>query len=251
MTDRAASEVLSFALVFALITSMVGLVSVAGVTGLTDMRDAERLTNAERALDVLADNVADVTHHGAPSRATEINLAGAQLDSGEAVTVNVSTDDGFTTGDINVRPIVYTREGTDLVYVNGAVIRVDDDGAVMKHQPALVLNESWTMVQVVQTTEADTGVGGSTTVLVRTVRDDRAIVLSGASTASPTVWYNLTTVSSARADAWRRYVNASTDATCLNPSVHASIPSTEAACSVSVTTDQVYVTNTTVDVTFE
>jgi len=54
---RAVSDVVGYVLVFSLVSLTVGVVSVAGVGALQDARDVEQANNAERAFDVLGDNV--------------------------------------------------------------------------------------------------------------------------------------------------------------------------------------------------
>ena len=100
---RGASETIGFVLVFSLIVLTVGVVLTVGYTGLQDARDAERVNNAERAFDVLADNIEDITDRGAPSRGTEIRLAEAAIGPGAPTHINISgfnTSGGrvFTTG---------------------------------------------------------------------------------------------------------------------------------------------------------
>ena len=79
MLDRSQSDVLGFVFVFAIVVSTIGLVFATGFTGLQDARDFERVNNAERAFEVLRDNVGDMIYRGAPSRVTEIKLASASL----------------------------------------------------------------------------------------------------------------------------------------------------------------------------
>ena len=90
MDERGVSDVVGFVLVFALVTATVGVVYTTGIQGLTGSRDVERVNNAERAFDVFANNVDDVIRRGAPSRATEVKLADADLHYGAPVTVNLT-----------------------------------------------------------------------------------------------------------------------------------------------------------------
>lgn len=180
MTDsgRAVSEVLGFVLVASLIFATLGVVYVGGLGGLEDARDAERVKNAERAFGVLANNIEDLQTEGAPSRATEIKLADAQIGFGEPTTVTVNvTNTGAAENPVfstDIDPIVYSAgTGSKLVYENGALFRVDHDSAVLKQRPPGVFwaegSVSKTTVPYVQTRQGgSTGVGGDTTVLVRT-----------------------------------------------------------------------------------
>lgn len=186
MPDRGASEVLGFVLVASLIFATLGTVYVAGIGGLEDARDAERVQNAERAFGVLADNLADIRTQGAPSRATEIKLAEAQLSYGSSTTLSVkvtnsNTNPSFST-DLN--PIVYSAgTGSEIVYEAGGLFRVDHDSAVLKRNPPLVLradgDEETVLFPYVQTRRAlgaPTNVGGTTTTLVRAERADREVL---------------------------------------------------------------------------
>lgn len=246
-TDRRGqSEAVGFALVFGMIVATIALVSVAGYGGLQDARDAREVDNAERAFAVLGDNVDDVARHGAPSRATELKLAGAEVYLGDPVTFNVT---GHATGSAatfgyerSVRPVVYDADaGSRLVYTAGAVIREDRGGTIVTQRPNLVLNRRRTTFQLVQTRPSlDTtrSVGGTSTVLVRTGRADAEVLRANATE------YDLTlTVTSPRADAWERYLDGMADVTCTRPSSR--------TVSCTLTTDRVYVSVVRVDVTLE
>ena len=205
---RAVSEVVGFVLVFALITSTVGVVYVVGFDGLEDARNAERLNNVERAFDVLADNVEDIHQEGAPSRATELKLADGQLALGPETHVNVSTDTRVLTNQ-SIRPLVFSSDDTHIAYENGAVLRSQLGGAWMSQAPPFDLREvngtKRLLFTVVDTNrQGTTGVGGDSTVLVRTVRDDgpNAVQVDTGVTSVVTISLETTT---ARAAVWRRY----------------------------------------------
>lgn len=74
MNDRGVSDTLGFVFVFAIILSTVAVVTTIGMAGLQDTRDVERVNNAERAFDILGDNMEDIADRGAPSRATEVKV---------------------------------------------------------------------------------------------------------------------------------------------------------------------------------
>ena len=179
MTDRGVSDVIGFVLIFSLITSTVALVYVFGFTGLQDARDDERIENAERVFDILADNVEDLHRRGAPSRATEIKLADASLGygSGTSLTVQVTNLDSWTpTYSTNLDPIVYqpTDSPVRLVYDNGAVFRERRGvGGIVLRRPGSVFRESdgtrTAVIPFVQTRQTGSaGTGGSSTVRIRT-----------------------------------------------------------------------------------
>lgn len=207
MGDRGASEVLSFALVFGLVVTSVAIISVSGVQSLQSARDAEQLNNAERAFDVLSDNVEDVARRGAPSRATEINLAGAQLVAQHNVTMNVTlVDDGGGPPKVverQIRPIVYegNRERT-VVYEAGATFRTTRSGGTVVAGPPLVLDSNRGFVQIVTLQSRNRQSAGGTTVLVRTIERSTELAVANRSGSFDDLVVNVT---SPRADLWATY----------------------------------------------
>lgn len=171
--DRAVSEVIGFTLVFALVLSMVALVSVAGFSDLDNVRENEQVNNAERAFDVVADNVADLALRGAPSRATEMRLTEASLRTGDAITINVTgiTPGGrrFTIGDSRVRPLIYEGgDGTQIIYSSGAVFRVQRQGGLIVREPPFVLEPDRVHLPLVLTQSRQTESVGGGTVRIQT-----------------------------------------------------------------------------------
>lgn len=205
-SDRAVTDVIGFILVFSLIVASVGLVSVVGFDELQGARDAERIQNAERAFDVLGDNVEDVYRGGAPSRATEIKLAEAGLGFGDTTEINVTVDDasGTTSYTRTLTPIVYEAADSRIVYEAGAVIRTDRVGARMTRDPSLLVSSDATAIQIVRTNPAsERNLGGQTTVLVRVTRASTSL-LNQSSGADVSLEIETT---EQRAPAWGRYFN--------------------------------------------
>jgi len=171
MADRAVSEVVSYVLVFAMVVSAVGIVSVSGLGTLQETRNDEQMENAQKAFSVLADNLADIHRRDAPSRATEISLGEAQLETGENVTMRVSIDD--TTGtwqspDWRLRPIVYEGdEDRRIVYEAGAVFRTGNGGGLRVQDPPFVVSEDRVLLSVVGLNRPNRQSLGGSTVLVR------------------------------------------------------------------------------------
>ena len=210
-----ATEVLGFVLIFSLVASTTGLVYVYGFSGLQDARDATAVNNAERAMDVLADNVRDIHHRGVPNRATEIKLYGAGLALEEPTTwrVNVTANGGTTTYSSDVEPLVYSAGDTELVYANGALIRADPGGAVMHREPPFVFRqtggENVAVVPFIETRSPRTqSVSGETTVLVRTeLAIAETVVESARSRTASSLSVNLTVETTPnRAVVWERYL---------------------------------------------
>jgi len=240
---RGQSETLGFVLVFAIIVTSVVLVTATGYGGLQQVQAAERTNNAENAFEILADNV-DALAGGAPSRETELTLAGAGLSFGDPVTVNVSGENVSNTSknfsyEYELRPLVYDPDtGSTLVYANGAIIRVDRGGMVMLREPRLRLTDRESVIPVVQVRSPETrAVGGRSTVIVRTTRNET--VPLAATTGEYDVTYEIT---SPRADAWEQH---------LQGYACDDLDRDGSTVSCTIRTDRAYATLVQVDATFE
>ncbi|PSQ17840.1 hypothetical protein BRD02_02515 [Halobacteriales archaeon QS_8_69_73] len=205
--DRAANEVVGFVLVFSLVLTTVSLVYAAGFAGLDSTRDVERVNNAERAFDVLANNFQQMGRGEAPNRATEIKLADAQLTTTarREVTINAS---GMSATGANPVAIRYDTAGdTNIVYEHGAVIRTDGDSAVMRREPDFIFEDGNVVVRFIESRGSGQGVGGSvSTVLVRAERRESVVLANRGTTSNVTV--RLQTHPD-RADVWEAYLDDS------------------------------------------
>lgn len=248
MTERAQSETLGFVFVFVLILGSMSLLTVIGVAELGDVRDTERLHNAERAFETLDANVEDLVAGGLPSQATEINLAGARIYHGAAVTWTVSgtsvadPDENFSY-DVTLRPVVYESESgseTKIVFANGAVFRQEPGGTATIEPRRFVLSPDRTSLLLVQTRPGrqSSGIAGTTTARVRTVRPETELYRANRTA------YDLTiSVDTPRAEAWEGLLDRYPGTTCSTP--------TASRVTCSLRTDAVYVTVARVDVRFE
>ena len=168
LDDRAVSEVVGFILVFSLVLGTISLVYVGGFSSLQDTRDHEQMANAERAFDVLANNLEELGQGKAPSRATEIKLAGAQLRTTEPTLITVNTT-GMNASGASPRSIVYQPETSNsaVIYEAGAVLREDNGEAVMIREPDFVFGPNRTVMRVIETRGGKQSISGDTTTLVR------------------------------------------------------------------------------------
>jgi len=234
MADRGVSDVLGYALVFALIVSMVGVVYTSGLGGLHNVRESEKLTNAERAFDVLDSNIDDIASGTGQSRGTEIKLENAEVGFGQDVVVNVSVDGGSYYSGV-LTPIYFAGQNRDtkIISVDGAVLRSETDGATMLSDPGFVFGDT-TVVPMLITRTRETGVSGSGRVLVRTVSPERRVVHLPAQGSDVTI--NVTTP---RTGAWSDYLSEQTGQPC-------SVSGQTVTC--QVTTDDVYVQVIWIDV---
>lgn len=212
-----ATEILGFVLIFSLVASTTGLVYVYGFGGLQGARDATALNNAERAMDVFADNVHDIHNRGVPNRATEIKLYGASIGLDEPTTwrVNVTADGTTSSYSSDIEPLVYAAGDTELVYANGALLRTERGGAVMMREPSFVFrrvgDENVTVVPFVETrSPTEQHVAGDTTVLVRTdLAISETVVETAGNYTDGDLRVNLTVETTpTRAVVWERYLDA-------------------------------------------
>ncbi|MFB6109412.1 MAG: hypothetical protein ABEJ60_00860 [Halodesulfurarchaeum sp.] len=231
--DRGVSDVLGYVLIFALITSSVGVVTVAGYGALEDVRAAQRFENAERAFEMLRANVADHLENRVPSRSTGIQLADARLGFGDPVTITVSVE-GVGTNRTTLEPIVYSAGQTGrIVYASGAVIRSEAGGSVMTAEPPFRFGNPM-FITMVDTRGHGTGIAGSARVLVRTELLSQSV---HAYTDGPyDLWVNVTTP---RPGAWISWLEAETGSDCVLAGDTVSCP---------VEAETVYVRTVTIDV---
>lgn len=153
--ERAVSDVVGYVLIFSLIIATVGIVTTVGFSTLEDRQDAEQINNAERAFDVFATNVEDVYRGGAPTRATEMRLAGGTLQHGEPVTVTVQdAANPNINHTMELSPLVYTEGETAIVYTGGAIVRSESRGSAILREPPFVLGTDRSMLPFVTTTQS-------------------------------------------------------------------------------------------------
>ncbi|MCQ4333338.1 hypothetical protein KM295_07570 [Natronomonas sp. F2-12] len=154
-TDRAVSDVIGYVLIFSLIVTTVGIVSAVGFSTLDDRQSAEQINNVEQAFDVFATNVEDVYREDAPSRATEMRLAGGTIQYGEPVTITVRrADDHAVNHTMELTPLVYTERDSEVVYAAGAILRGEPEGSAMLREPPFVLEPDRSLLPFVRTTRS-------------------------------------------------------------------------------------------------
>lgn len=204
---RGVSDTIGFVFVFALIVSAVGLVTVVGMGSLQDARDYEQVNNAERAFEVLSDNVEDLRREEVPSRATEIKLGGASVRTGDPIMVNVTASGASasaSTGNLSMTPIVYEADtGEQIRYVNGAIVRSNDQASWMVDEPALLLGSNRTMVPVLWLrADQQRSLSGDRTVHIRTVHTSTDLSAADTGDTYDTVTIRMETPN---ADLWADY----------------------------------------------
>lgn len=258
MADRAASEVLGFVLVFGLMMTTIGTVYVGGFDSLTEARNAQQQATTERAFDLLAANMDAIGTGTAPVRTTEIQLSGGRLrlrDGPEIAVTLTSGTSGTPTFSRSMSPIVYEFEETEtsLVYTNGAVMRVDRAGAVLKRSPPFVFRtdgaDHVAVVPIIATRlTGTTAVADSRTARIRADHASTVLLNPQNVTAATTYRANLTiTTTAARASVWERHLDAEILAAYGTTDACDRVGGDRVACEFDV--NRLYVTATYVDVT--
>lgn len=200
--DRAVTEVLGYALIFGLVITTVGFVTVLGLPELEDIQRTEQAANAERAFNVVGDNMAAVYERGVPSRSTEIDLGGSTMYYGENVSMGVEID-GTEVANRSFRPVILrVNDRTQLIFEGGALFRSQTDGGVILEQPPLLLKDDRVHVPIVQTTAPAIESAGGTTVLLRGESQARSVEASRRSGPSDVT---ITITNSPRYELWQRY----------------------------------------------
>jgi hypothetical protein len=217
--ERGVSEVLGHALIFGIVVTSIGLVVVSGIAGLEDTREAERFQNADRAFDVLADNMASIYERDVPGRATEIDLGDAVLTHGDPVHLNVSltpsNSDPVVHENYTVRPIEFRVDShRRLVYEAGAVFRVQRDGGVVLEEPPYLITEDRIHFPIVRTLPMVERTVSGSTVLIRASSRDRTVLQD----PSEGPFDEMTiTITSQRAGLWAAYFATVPNVSCDDP----------------------------------
>jgi hypothetical protein len=246
--ERAVSEIIGFVMIFALILGTVSMIYIAGLDGLGNTRDAERTQNAERAFDVLADNIQEIGRNEAPSRATEIKLADAQLrfdrERRQTIYEGGTADPSNTLASVNrSQAIVYDPGGdTEIVYEMGAVIRVDGDSSTMQRQPDFVFGKDHTVLRYLETIGSGS-IGGQTTTLIQASETTTDLLYSEDATTEITVRFR---THPNRVGAWERYLEAETP----DDDCETSISGDQATIDCTYQTDSLHVAVTQVRISF-
>lgn len=242
MADRAQTEVLGFASLFAVVMLAVLVVTATAYPGLRNVEEFQRVENAEQGMVSFAENVDDLLRADAPSRSTRLDADTGQLRLGAPVTVTVngSNATGLFSASATTRPLVYrASDGTELVYSNGAVLRSDRGGVVMVREPQVVLSGDGVVLSLVEfrRERGPRAVEGATRV-VTTRRNTRLLVAENDVTAGTLT----VSITSAHVEAWEASLEGRPGVTC------APIAGQTLTCTVDA--ERAHVTSVAVDVAF-
>jgi hypothetical protein len=232
--DRAVSDTVSFVLVFALIVSGVGLVTVFGMSSLTDVKDGASAEAAERGFVTLAEGVDELEAGQSPARTGDISLTDASLAVATGPSLTVDVNGTSVSETIQTGELTYRTSDTAVSYVGGAVFRTQGGGTAVVSPPAVRCTADHATVSIVQLNAFGTSSVGGGTAQAAFFRTESTLVFPESRTPQSVTGVSVTT-SDPR---WQRYFDS-------RPSWTAS------GDTYTCATDRVFVRRTTVSVTLE
>lgn len=138
--DRGVSEVVSFVLTFAVITSMIGLLYSGGFVSLERLQTGNQMQNAEGVFFAMSDSFEELQEGQAPKRAGALDLdvgASITISNGSAIEVAVNDQSGpVFTERLVTRSMDYRLDDRAVTYETGAVFRTNDGGSVLVGEPS-------------------------------------------------------------------------------------------------------------------
>ncbi len=144
--DRGVSDVLAFALIFAVMIASVGIIGAVGFQTVGDISEEEQLRSAELSMAELAQQLSGIADHEAPVRASELRTGGATVSITDDFSMQVTVLDGagqeLWNGSFDLGTVTYRLDGTTILVAGGAVIRANDGHAVMLEDPPFLVTES-------------------------------------------------------------------------------------------------------------
>lgn len=209
---RGLSDVLGYVIIFSIVVLSITLLVLSGMASLEETREDERIANAERAFDVIADNMQSLYERNAPSRATEIDLGESEIFYANNVSITVLDEggDGEVLASTQLRPIeLRVSSDESLVYEGGAVFRAGEEGGVMLREPPFLLDSQRVHVPLIQTTAPAIESAGSTTILLRGESTDRITHVTGDSHDDIAI-----EIASPRYEIWEGHLERSESMTC-------------------------------------
>lgn len=154
--DRGVSQTVGFVLIFGILITSVGIVSTIGFDQLDTIRQNEQDRNAQRGMDLLAQNFEEIHQGQTTVRSGEFEITQGSLgtlpESQSAIRVLVSDTSGPQDDyeeRIPLNALVYSFDDTAIAYEGGAVVRRDQGGAILHQQPSFVCTEKQALVSVV------------------------------------------------------------------------------------------------------
>lgn len=211
---RGVSDVLAFTLLFGIIITSVGLISVVGFEAVGSMSDSEQLASAEESMTELADQLTGIADHEAPVRSTELRASGATVSvvSGPRLNVTIENEThAMWAGEFDMGGVEYRLDDRTITVVGGAVFRNDGEQAVMLRDPPFLTVDNRTRLNLLRIEPADDAITSatSTRLQLRSYHDRSRLVAPNDRDALDEVeTIEIEVVSDDDiADAWRDYLD--------------------------------------------
>ena len=206
--ERGVSEVLSYILVFSVVTVTIAFVLGNGVGAVTSTQQNARIDAATSGVAILDKSVQTVYRTGVLRRATELKPNGGTLSVGGRFDVDVEIsrdgDSLFRYGAASSR-FTHTIDDQSVGLALGARFRSGPGRVAMIDDPPFLFNESRTNLPLVLFTGADSVSTGSPVQIVASSENDRLLAHRSQTTGTPyTVEITIETTPE-RAAAWDRY----------------------------------------------
>lgn len=213
---RGQSEIIGYVAVFSIVVLLVSIAITTGYSQLEDARSFEQANGASRTVERFAAEVDALLRDDSRQRSVEVDLGEGSVSGGEPVTVNVSghaVDDptrNFSRS-ITLRTLEFTVADTRIRYVGGAVVREQDDGAVMVRGPPGIFSGTQTVIPVVDTELQGGSIGGQSQVELKANRPKNGSNLVASTTES----YELTvSIETPNPDLWERTLETELNTSC-------------------------------------
>lgn len=151
--ERGVSDLVAFTMIFMVVFASIGMISIFGFQGIDHVREHEQTTSAQKAMITISDQLNGIADHESPARSAEIRLGGATLsiDDGPLVNVTVDYGDGnVTTWENRLGSLTYQLGEQNIVITGGAVIRADDESAIIVRDPPLMCTDGHARVNLIR-----------------------------------------------------------------------------------------------------
>jgi len=181
----------------------IGGVYTGTLTALDTYKATSELENAEQAMFILSDSTHDIANQETPSRAVEFKVSDGRLETTQRYNYSISVDGTTISG--SARGVAYHATAGKVLYEHGAVIRDQENGAVMVDKPPFKFSDEQTIVQTVDLQGQTAFRGTGVPLLVLDYDEARSSTTYYAPSGSPhSVTISINT-SSSRSAVWKNY----------------------------------------------
>lgn len=215
--DRGVSEVVSFILTFAIITTMIGLLYSGGFVSLERLQTGNQMQNAEGVFFAMADSFGELQEGQAPKRAGALDLdvgASIAISNESEIEVEVNDASGPVFSErLVTRSMDYRLDERAVTYETGAVFRSNDGGSVLVGEPSGLICSPSTdsaVVSVVTLVDPNDVSVASGTVTVTGIQRSTTLLYPTDRTAPGTIDNVTVDIDAPREAAWHSHLEGTT-----------------------------------------